>query len=420
MQRKNKWIGWGILIFYFLFASITYGHQKPIDIQKQKDGTYQVYFEEGKGMISRDGSYAVPIYSREKITKPGIYYLTIDMPDDIFYSKKIIIPYKETKDSWKITSEKQLEEIIKCCLDNFDEKTTFQFMYGSFTIEQMNSLLQKYVDKVINIYPSILFEGYTIRMKEGKSPKVEIDWGYPINDKGLLRQYQTAFNKEIENVIGQKLAAKMKVIEREKVVFKYIIDRMRYIDESKATEMVHSAYGAIVDGKAVCGGYAKSFMYLCNSVGIPTSIVLGQADTGYHAWNMVQLDNAYYHVDTTWADQEYHIGMFYDYFNEQDSYMTKTHEWNKTMIPKASDTKYTFPSIIWDKQKTYKINNPLQWIKTKKDLKKYNIQEATLVFENKIASREKIISELVEIANRTILVEDVIKDNYWILSFKVK
>lgn len=69
----------------------------------------------------------------------------------------------------------------------------------------------------------------------------------------------------------------------------------------------HCSAGALVDGRAVCDGYAKAFKLLCDREGIPCVIVAGVAKQNGrsepHAWNYVQMeDGLWYGVDTTWDD----------------------------------------------------------------------------------------------------------------------
>lgn len=85
-----------------------------------------------------------------------------------------------------------------------------------------------------------------------------------------------------------------------------------------------SAYGALVEGKAVCGGYAKAFEYLCHLCGIPCIYVTGQAQTnvmnGPHAWNLVQIDGVWTLVDVTWDDQgEAETGTVYNFYCISDA-----------------------------------------------------------------------------------------------------
>ncbi len=69
--------------------------------------------------------------------------------------------------------------------------------------------------------------------------------------------------------------------------------------------LMYTAYGALVDGQAVCQGYANLFYYLLNELGVPCRIVAGTGYTGSasgpHAWNIVKLGGTWYHVDSTWG-----------------------------------------------------------------------------------------------------------------------
>lgn len=69
----------------------------------------------------------------------------------------------------------------------------------------------------------------------------------------------------------------------------------------------HSAYGALIDGRAVCEGYAEAFKLICDANGIDCILVIGEADnsqsTGGHMWNYVRMDDGlWYAVDCTWDD----------------------------------------------------------------------------------------------------------------------
>lgn len=85
-----------------------------------------------------------------------------------------------------------------------------------------------------------------------------------------------------------------------------------------------SVYGALVDGKALCEGYAKAFSYLCGRAGIENVVVTGNTTTD-HMWNMVKLDGNWYHVDVTWdhpseiITDAYPDAVLYNYFLVSDA-----------------------------------------------------------------------------------------------------
>lgn len=85
----------------------------------------------------------------------------------------------------------------------------------------------------------------------------------------------------------------------------------------------HDAYGALVNGYAVCQGYAEAFKLICDLYKIPCVYISGTANGGGHAWNAVQMDDGkWYLIDATWDDQDSYL--FDDYFlcglNSVDTY----------------------------------------------------------------------------------------------------
>ena len=62
----------------------------------------------------------------------------------------------------------------------------------------------------------------------------------------------------------------------------------------------HNLRGALLEGTAVCDGYAKTYALTLRKLGI-TGVLVTSKDIG-HAWNMVELDGNWYQVDCTWDD----------------------------------------------------------------------------------------------------------------------
>ena len=114
--------------------------------------------------------------------------------------------------------------------------------------------------------------------------------------------------------------------EKELYLHDVLAEQIVYIEDANA----HNSYGALVEGRAVCEGYAESFQYLLQRAGIMSFIAVGasvnpstQQPEG-HGWNYVKIDGKYYHVDLTWDDQTNHT--YHAYFNLTDSEITVDHE----------------------------------------------------------------------------------------------
>ncbi len=107
--------------------------------------------------------------------------------------------------------------------------------------------------------------------------------------------------------------------DHEKVcaVYDYMTENIYYdhdglFDDSDQTK--YTAYGALVEGSAVCQGYASLFYRLMLELGIDARVVAGTGNGGGHGWNIVELGGVFYNVDATW-DASYAQEAFpYEYF----------------------------------------------------------------------------------------------------------
>ena len=135
-----------------------------------------------------------------------------------------------------------------------------------------------------------------------------------------------AVEKAAKEIISQ-LSPDMDDYEKLKYFHDYLILNCK---TDKTYSFADTAYGALVEKKALCEGYSKAFAYLCNLAGIENAIVTGETYVP-HMWNMVKLDGNWYHVDVTWdkpADELHKIFpdvILYQYFMVTDSVINNTH-----------------------------------------------------------------------------------------------
>ena len=94
--------------------------------------------------------------------------------------------------------------------------------------------------------------------------------------------------------------------ENIKMLHDYLVDNIEY-DTTISRNNIYDVYGALVNRVSVCEGYARSFKYILDEMGIPCVLVIGtgtnsQGETERHAWNYVELEGNWYAVDCTWDD----------------------------------------------------------------------------------------------------------------------
>lgn len=94
----------------------------------------------------------------------------------------------------------------------------------------------------------------------------------------------------------------------------------------------YSTYDALVLGRAVCEGYARSMQMLLNRVQIPNYLVTGtgvdlDGKTEGHMWNVVTIDGQNYYLDVTWDDLDAEeISRFsHSFFNVNEQMIAESH-----------------------------------------------------------------------------------------------
>ena len=112
-------------------------------------------------------------------------------------------------------------------------------------------------------------------------------------------RYQEATKKLDEVIKSLNLDGKSDY-DKFKAVTNWIVSNVRY-DEDNETKYQHDLTGAVLDGLAVCDGYAGTFYYMANAVGLNALFEDGITNSNRirHAWNLVEIDDTYYYVDPT-------------------------------------------------------------------------------------------------------------------------
>ena len=117
---------------------------------------------------------------------------------------------------------------------------------------------------------------------------------------------------ELEKALDSFTPVGDNLYDRIKSIHDYICLLTEYDASGK---YAYSAYGALVDRKSVCEGYAEAFRLICDRNGIECILVSGRGIvmrsgdgqlnefSENHMWNYVRMDDGkWYAVDATWDD----------------------------------------------------------------------------------------------------------------------
>ena len=158
-------------------------------------------------------------------------------------------------------------------------------------------------DEVYNVYQLIY-------VNEAAVFYLSPQFGYENGSRGISRiKFRYIYTKDEVRKMYEEIDKSAKEIldgiggesdcEKFKHIHDELIKRCTYGDGKNAD----NAYGALVEGRALCQGYSKAFDLLCRKASLHAVITEGDAQ-GSHMWNMVNTDDGYYHIDCTWDDPD--------------------------------------------------------------------------------------------------------------------
>jgi len=166
--------------------------------------------------------------------------------------------------------------------------------------------------ELFKIVPKIYYSYYT-----NSNVIVEIIFEYSVTNeeyKAMYNYFVNTVNKTISGLNNTSLTDVQKALilhDRLAIICEYDVAAAEALEEFKKAnegnsdavapwDAAFSAYGALVEGSAVCQGYAEAYEYLLEKVGIKSELC--NSTLLNHVWNIVYINGISYHVDVTWDD----------------------------------------------------------------------------------------------------------------------
>ena len=165
-------------------------------------------------------------------------------------------------------------------------------------------------DDFLNIVNFVIFTDYP-EISDIRSYEYQVDLS------GLVHGVQFQYNYSREQILARSaqlskaadavlkatVSDGMSTLQKILAVHNYLVLHCAYdqrVQTNNVPEDSFTAYGVLVNRVAVCQGYAAAFQLLMNKLNIRSIVV--QSTAMNHAWNMVQYNGEWYHVDATWDD----------------------------------------------------------------------------------------------------------------------
>jgi hypothetical protein len=175
-------------------------------------------------------------------------------------------------------------------------------------------------------------------------------------DKQTIQQKKTKLFSVADGILKQLIHHTMDDYAKELALHDYLIKQVVYDYDSLSMRNppneIYSAYGALINNKAVCSGYAHAMKLLLDRCGIDCLIVTGDStipdsnSSVGHAWNIVKIKQQFYHLDVTWDApiNKRPNELFHYYFNVTDKDILIDHTWIFD-TPKCTADEYNYFTV---------------------------------------------------------------------------
>jgi stress response protein SCP2 len=171
--------------------------------------------------------------------------------------------------------------------------------------------------------------------------------------QNTMQSMESRLLNVVDNILRNVIKNAMTDYEKELALHDYLVKNVAYDYDSLSLQNppqeIYSAYGAFINNKAVCSGYANAMKMLLDKCSIDCLIVTGDSKIPYrdlsvgHAWNIVKINNKFYHLDVTWDAP---IGknpdeLFHHYFNITDTDISIDHKWDLS-VPQCNANEHNY------------------------------------------------------------------------------
>ena len=192
---------------------------------------------------------------------------------------------------------------------SFDVTKLEELLYDGFsscqTSVDISSLRIKPTDENINVISNLIyyempecFHVYGFGWRYTSSTILQIVPKYQISASEYHNMRAKLVTVKNELIKGIKGNDQLDDIEKALLLHDRLAMVCQY--DYSYSEMGSTTYGAMVNGAAVCQGYAEAYDYLLDEVGVRSEYCISNQLN--HIWNIVYIDDLPYHVDVTWDD----------------------------------------------------------------------------------------------------------------------
>jgi len=225
-------------------------------------------------------------------------------------------------------------EAESAILNAFDRGTrTLTLLVGrsGFSAEDMAAQVVKTYRDNPTVIPKKPEATVNVFSGAGSQRLYEINIDYGLSTAML---WQCRMELEMFKPLSHLDKSSLSEVERAYAACRYLVENCEITENPEE----NSAYSALIQKSANSEGLAFAYVELCRQLGVDCRIVYGQRDWKEHCWNIVRMDDSYYHVDITQcAKGGPALG-----FMQNDESFWGIYRWDVAAYPKCVGTKSFF------------------------------------------------------------------------------
>lgn len=263
-------------------------------------------------------------------------------------SNKVIKRYASS--NFEVSSYSDLKSKIAYILSNRITDVNLHITYkcgSNFT-----DVIAQQIDGLWDKPPVDEYTATSITSYDRKGDGYDGDFNLSVKYTYVENKSQVDYvDSQVKQILSQIIKPGMSDLEKEKAIHDYIVSTVAYDETSSNDEDIKFGdYNAVTKHIAVCEGYSLLAYKMLTGAGIEARIVISNNnDDEYgHAWNMVKIGGAWYHLDCTFDDPVPDVKgkVLYNYFNKTDNEIAadSKHQWDRTKYP-AATTKFDVTTI---------------------------------------------------------------------------
>ncbi len=270
--------------------------------------------------------------------------------------------FAETRNAVYVTTAQAAEQLRTALLARQETVTLYvnapEYWLNTATDSYVSSLFHSAMSQEMSQSPYdgdyLLWSWADYHMKSRTTDRIHYEIELTISYYTTAAQ-EAELDAAVDQVLSSLNLSGKTDYQKYAAVYDYIASHVSYdyagamdINAAAGGYLTYTAYGALMNGKAVCQGYACLYYAMCRKLDLPVRIIASTS----HAWNIVYLKGIWYETDVTW-DSESGTGRDWFLVGTDNFYTFSSHLPQSDYLTAEFQRNYPVSAIDYDPDSPY-------------------------------------------------------------------